>query len=101
MAVQERYTELEGRVIAAAVTLAIFIAVFPAVLAGTAVIGFIAQRHIDLSSQVIDRLGLTGNAADTLQSAIDTASRTRRAASIVGLAGLVWSSIGVVRAIQL
>jgi membrane protein len=101
MSVQDRYTELEGGVIAAAVTLALFISLFPAVLAGTAVIGFIAQGHVDLAGQIIDKLGLTGNASDTLQSAIDTASRSRRAASVVGFAGLVWSSIGVVRAIQL
>lgn len=101
MAVQDRYSELEGGVIAGAVTLAIFISLFPAVLMGTAVVGFVAQGHVDVAGQVIDKLGLTGNAADTLRSAIDTASRTRRAASIVGVAGFAWSSVGVVQAIQL
>jgi len=101
MAVQDRYTELDGSVIAAAVTLAIFIALFPAVLIATAVVGFIAQGHVDVASQVTDKLGLSGNAADTLRSAIDTASRTRRAASLVGLAGFAWTSVGIVRAVQL
>jgi membrane protein len=100
MAVQDRYTELEGGVIAAAVTLSIFISLFPALLVGTAIVGFIAQGHVDVSSQIIDKLGLSGNAAATLRDAIGTASHSRKTASIVGLAGLAWSSLGVVQAIQ-
>jgi membrane protein len=101
MAVQDRYNELEGGMVAAAVTLAIFISLFPALLVGTAIVGFIAQGHVDLSSQIIEKLGLTGNAADTLREAISTAEHSRRTASIVGLAGLAWSSLGVVQAVQL
>jgi membrane protein len=101
MAVQDRYSELEGGMVAAAVTLSIFISLFPALLVGTAIIGFIAQGRVDLSGQIIDKLGLTGNAADTLREAIGTASHSRKTASIVGLAGLAWSSLGVVQAIQL
>lgn len=101
MAVQDRYTELDGSMVAAAVTLSIFISLFPALLVGTAILGFVAQGHVDLSSQIIDKLGLTGNAADTLRDAIGTASRSRKTASIVGLAGLAWSSLGVVQAISL
>jgi uncharacterized BrkB/YihY/UPF0761 family membrane protein len=67
MSVQDRYTELEGGEIAAAVTLAIFISLFPAMLVGTAVIGFIAAGKVDLSGEIIDRLGLTGAAAQTLR----------------------------------
>jgi membrane protein len=101
MAVQDRYSELEGGVIAAAVTLSIFISLFPALLVGTAIVGFIAQGHVDLSGQIIDKLGVSGNAADTLREAVGTASHSRKTASIVGIAGLAWSSLGVVRAVQL
>ena len=101
MSVQDRYSELDGGMVAAAVTLSIFISLFPALLVGTAIVGFIAQGHIDLSAQIIDKLGLSGNAADTLREAVGTAARSRKTASIVGLAGLAWSSIGVVKAIQL
>ena len=75
MAVQDRYTELEGSMVAAAVTLSIFISLFPALLVGTAVLGFIAQGKVDLAGQIIDKLGLSGNAADTLRDAISTAAR--------------------------
>jgi membrane protein len=101
MAVQDRYSELEGGMVAAAVTLSIFISLFPALLVGTAIVGFLAQGQVDLSGQIIEKLGLTGNAADTLREAVGTAARSRKTASVVGLAGLAWSSIGVVSAVQL
>ena len=101
MAVQDRYGELDGNVIASSVTLSIFISLFPALLVGTAVIGFVASGSVDLSGQIIDKLGLSGTAADALREAVDSAQRSRKAASIVGLAGLAWSSVGVVQAIQL
>ena len=101
MSVQDRYSELEGGVVAAAVTLSIFISLFPALLVGTAIIGFLAQGRVDLSGQIIDKLGVSGNAADTLREAVGTAAHSRKTASIVGLAGLAWSSIRVAQAIQL
>ena len=101
VAVQHRYNELEGPMVAAAVTLSIFIALFPALLVGTAILGFIASGRVDLASQIIDKLGLSGTAADSLRDAVGTAQHSRRAASIVGFAGLAWSSLRVVQAIQL
>jgi membrane protein len=101
MAVQDRYNELEGSVIASAVTLSIFISLFPAMLVGTAIIGFVASGQVDLSGQIIEKLGLTGTAADTLRDAIGSARSSRKTASIIGLVGLAWSSLGVVQAIQL
>jgi len=101
MAVQDRFSELDGNVIASSVTLSIFISLFPALLVGTAIIGFVASGSVDLSSQIIDKLGLSGTAADALREAVDSAHTSRQAASIVGLVGLAWSSVGVVKAIQL
>src|SRR3954469_3036980 len=101
MAVQDRYTELEGGMVAAAVTLSIFISLFPALLVGTAVLGYVAAGQVDLSNQLIDKLGLTGTAAQTFREAVDASKHSRKAASIIGLAGLVWSALGVVAAIQL
>lgn len=101
MSVVDRYNELEGAVIASSVTLSIFISLFPLLLVTTAVIGFVASGEPTLSSDIIDRLGLTGTAADALRDAIRAAQESRQAASIVGLAGLLWSALGVVQAIQL
>jgi len=101
MAVQDRYSELEGGVVAAAVTLSIFISLFPALLVGTAILGYVAAGQVDLANQMIDKLGLTGTAAQTFRDAVDASTHSRRAASIIGLVGLAWSALGVVQAIQL
>ena len=100
MSVQDRYSELDGNVVASAVTMSIFISLFPAMLVGTAVVGFVASGSVDLSQQLVDKLGLSGAAADTLRDTINSAQQSRKATSIVGLAGLVWASLGVVDAIR-
>jgi membrane protein len=101
MSVQDRYSELEGGVIAAAVTLSIFISLFPALLVGTAIVGYVAAGQVDLANELVDKLGLTGTAAETFREAIASSKTSRRTASIVGLVGLAWSALGVVQAIQL
>ena len=100
MSVQDRYSELDGNVVASAVTMSIFISLFPALLVGTAIVGFVAAGSVDLSQQLIDKLGLSGTAADTLRDTVNSAQRSRKATSILGLAGLVWASLGVVDAIR-
>ena len=100
MAVKDRFDELEGGVVAAAVTLSIFVSLFPALLVGTAIVGFIANGRVDLASDIIDRLGLSGAAADVMTEAIASAQQSRRAATVIGFVGLVWSALGVVLAIE-
>src|SRR4051795_1273357 len=100
MSVQDRYSELDGNVVASAVTMSIFISLFPALLVGTAIVGYVAAGSVDLSQQLIDKLGLSGTAADTLRDTINSAQRSRKATSMVGIAGLVWASLGVVDAIR-
>jgi len=95
MAVKDRFDELEGGVVAAAVTLSIFVALFPALLVGTAIVGFVANGSVDLASEVIERLGLSGTAAEVMTEAISSAQRSRRAASIIassGSRGRRWAS---------
>ncbi len=77
-----------------------FVSLFPLVLVISAVIGFLSAGDPDTSGNIIDALGLTGRAADTMADTIATAQQSRRAASIVGLAGLLWSGLGVTAAIS-
>jgi membrane protein len=49
---------------------------------------------------VVDQLGLEGEAADQVVEIIDTAEQSRRAASVVGLVGLVWAGLGVAGALE-
>ncbi|HEX2063050.1 MAG TPA: YhjD/YihY/BrkB family envelope integrity protein [Acidimicrobiales bacterium] len=96
----ERFDEVHGNYLAAAVTLTAFLALFPLLLAVIAVVGFFSHNAADLPGEVVQRLGLTGQAADTVTSAIRAAEKSRRAASLVALAGLLWSGLGLVAAFQ-
>ncbi|HWC11105.1 MAG TPA: YhjD/YihY/BrkB family envelope integrity protein [Acidimicrobiales bacterium] len=98
--VQERYGELNGNHLAGAITLAGFIALFPLLLVGIAVLGFFSHNSADLAGDVVSRLGLTGIAADVVTGAIDKAEGSRRAASALGLLGLLWTGLGLVGAMQ-
>lgn len=97
--IQERFTEVHGGYLAAAVTLAAFTSLFPLLLVTVGVVGFLSL-NTDVPSQVIGRLGLTGDAADVVLKAVSTAKRSRKGATIFGVLGLVWSGLGLVSAIQ-
>ena len=98
--VQERFSEVHGGQMAAAVTLAAFISIFPLVITAIGVVGFFSHGADDLPGEVIRRLGLTGEAATLVTGAIETAERSRKAASAVGLAGLLWTGLNLVTALQ-
>lgn len=101
IAVQKRFGELQGNQLAAAITLQAFLALFPLLLVAVAVVGFVAAGNgTDVAGKVISQLGLTGSAAKSMREAIATAIESRRTASIVGLAGLLWSGLGLVAALQ-
>jgi len=100
VAVQKRYGELNGSYLAASVTLSAFLSLFPLLLFSIAILGFFSASSPNLAADVVARLGLTGDAADGITAAIDTAERSRRAASVIGIAGLLWSGLGLVAAFQ-
>jgi membrane protein len=98
--VQERYSELSGNHLAGAITLAGFISLFPLLLVAIAVLGFFSHQSVSLATDVVDRLGLTGEAATIVTQAIERAEHSRKAASVIGIGGLLWSGLGLVGAIQ-
>ncbi|HEX2576520.1 MAG TPA: YihY/virulence factor BrkB family protein [Aquihabitans sp.] len=98
--VQDRVGEINGGLVASAITVSVFLALFPLLLVAIAIVGFLASDDADLPARIIEDLGLTGSAAETMRDAIDKASESRRAASIVGLLGLAWSGSGVALALQ-
>jgi membrane protein len=98
--VQDRVGEVQGGMVASAITLSTFVSLFPLVLVAIAVVGFVAAGDQTVAPRLIDNLGLTGSGAETLRSAIDRAADSRQAASIVGLVGLLWSGSGVAVALQ-
>jgi membrane protein len=101
LAVQQRYSEVRGNNIASAVTLQAFLSLFPLILVFVAVVGFIsADEGTDVASDIVSALGLDGDAARAVNDAVATAERSRRTASVFGLAGLMWSGLGLVNALQ-
>lgn len=98
--VHERVVEIDGRFITAAVTVSIFTAVFPLILVALAVVGFIAAGDPTLTERIVDNLSLTGSAAELMETAVENASSSRQAASIVGLLGLTWTASMVAVALQ-
>ena len=100
--VQERFSEVHGNGLAASVTLAAFLSLFPLLLVGVAVVGFFASNRADLASEVIELFGLSAadDAAGLVTTALATAEESRATASVVGFAGLLWSSLGLVGAME-
>ncbi|MDQ3106758.1 MAG: YihY/virulence factor BrkB family protein, partial [Actinomycetota bacterium] len=98
--VQERYGDLHGNNLAAAITFQAFVSLFPLLLVAVAVIGFIAGDGTDVAGSVIGELGLNGDAAKAVRDAVGAASESKKAASAVGLTSLFWSGLGLVNALQ-
>ena len=85
---------------ASAVTLNLFLAIFPLLLIAISIVGFITNNNADTIDDLISTLGLTSQAADTLNQALHHAADTKEAASIIGLVGLLWSGLAVVGAME-
>ena len=99
LAVQTRFGELHGNQMASAVTLTAFLTLFPVLLVGIAVIGFVSISSDDVPQRVVENLGLTGSTAETVTEAIGTAEESRAAASVIGVLGLLWSGLGLAAAL--
>lgn len=99
LSVNDRFGEINGGFVAAAVTLSVFLALFPLILVGIAAFGFIVDAE-DFTERVVEELGLTGSAAETMEQVISTAKASSRANSVVGFLGLAWTALGVANAIE-
>lgn len=98
--VHERVGEINGGFAASAITVTIFLSIFPLLLVAISVIGFLNAGNEDLAPDLIEKLGLTGQGAQTMTDALQKASDSRQAASIIGLLGLTWAGSAVAVALQ-
>lgn len=99
--VQQRYSEVRGNNLAASVTFQAFVSLLPLLLVIVAAIGFVsAGAGPDVAGRIIGGLGLDGDAARAVTDAVKAAENSRRTASVVGLAGLLWSGLGLVNGLQ-
>ncbi|MFP5318366.1 MAG: YihY/virulence factor BrkB family protein [Acidimicrobiia bacterium] len=100
MRIQNRYNDLNGTYLAGSVTLAGFLSIFPLLLVGFAVLGFFAAGRVDLAGDIVSRMGLTGDAAAFVTELVAQTERSRKVASVLGVAGLLWTGLGLVAAVQ-
>lgn len=93
--------DIGGGRLGAAVAFQAFLSLFPLMLVAVAAMGFFSARSAtDVPGTIVAELGLRGEAAETMVSAVRTAEESRRVASVVGVAGLLWSGLGLVAALQ-
>jgi len=99
-AIARRYSELNGRVSAAAITLYGLFALFALCVLAVAVVGILATDNDNVAEDIVSWLGLHGDAATTVIDAVNTAQHSAKVASVVGIVGLVWvgSSLAVASA---
>ena len=101
MQVQRRYAELNGNNVASAVTLQIFLSLFPMLLVAAAVVGFLVQENgAEVTDRIVRAMGLSGPAANSMSEALSTAAESRKAASVIGFVTMLWSAVGVASALQ-
>lgn len=98
--VQERFTEVKGTALANGIALQTFLSLFPLIIVAIAVVGFVSADDPTFGRDVVRELGLTGEEASSMIEAIDNAKDSRQAASVIGLAGLLYTSLNLVAAVQ-
>src|SRR5215471_7170619 len=83
----ERYTENNGNQYAGAITFFSFLALFPLILLGVAIVGYVLNANPELQQQLLDKIGenVPGSLGETLQSAVDSAIANRTAVGVVAL----------------
>jgi membrane protein len=100
LCVTDRFAAVGGGPLSSSIALATFVSLFPLLLVLIAVVGFLSSSDAAFATRLIDDLGLEGSTATTVRDALETAEGSRRAASVVGFVGLLWSGLGVVGSLQ-
>jgi membrane protein len=100
LSVHERVGAVGGGPLASSIALTGFLSLFPLLLVGVAVLGFVSAGDDDFTDNVVEELGLEGDAGDEVVEIIDRAEDTRQAASVLGIAGLLWAGLGVTGALE-
>ena len=96
--VHERFSQIGGGPHSSSIALATFLSLFPLLLVAISVVGFLSSGNASFTSDLISELGLQGEAAEVVENAISIAEDSKRAASVIGLLGLLWGGLAVVGA---
>ncbi|MCW2539299.1 MAG: rane protein [Frankiales bacterium] len=92
----QHYKANRGDHLAAAITYFSFLALFPLILLGVSVAGFVFAHSPDLQQRLFDSISenLPGTFGSTVRDTIDGAVRNRTSVGIVGLAGFAVAGLG-------
>jgi membrane protein len=92
----QRFDERSGGFFAAGLTYYTIFALFPLLMVGFAVCGFVLARHPQLLKTIDDhiRSQVTGSFGQQLQDLMNSAIDARASVGIIGLATAVWAGLG-------
>ncbi|WP_099037048.1 inner membrane protein YhjD [Mycobacterium neglectum] len=96
MRAQERYQDSKGDFYAAGITYFTIFALFPMLMVGFAIGGFILANQPDLLAEVQGRIKstITGDIGQQLVELMDSAIKSRTSVGIIGLATAAWAGLG-------
>ena len=96
MRAQERYQDNKGDFFAAGITYFTVFAIFPVLMVGFAIGGFVLSRQPDLLAEIEQRIKSTvsGDFGQQLISLMDSAIQSRTSVGVIGLATAAWAGLG-------
>jgi membrane protein len=96
MRAQERYDDSKGNFYAAGITYYAIFALFPLLMVGFAIGGFVLSRQPDLLDDIEARIKSTvsGDLGEQLVKLMDSAIESRTSVGIIGLAAAAWAGLG-------
>jgi membrane protein len=95
MRAQERYRDSKGDFYAAGITYFTIFALFPLLMVGFSIGGFILASQPDLLAEIAQRIksAVSGNAGQQLVDLMDSAIESRTSVGIIGLATAAWAGL--------
>jgi membrane protein len=96
MRAQERYQSRKGDFFAAGITYFTIFALFPLLMVGFAVVGFVLSRQPDVLADIETRIkhAVSGDFGQQLVNLMDSAINSRTSLGIIGLATAAWAGLG-------
>ena len=96
MRAQERYQDSKGDFYAAGITYFTIFALFPMLMVGFAIGGFILANQPELLAEIQERIKSTvsGDIGQQLVDLMDSAIKSRTSVGIIGLATAAWAGLG-------
>src|SRR6478672_7928819 len=96
MLAQGRYQDSKGDFYAAGITYFTIFALFPLLMVGFAIGGFVLANQPDLLAEIEDRIksSVSGDLGRQLVDLMDSAIQSRTAVGIIGLATAAWAGLG-------